>query len=159
LWRARQFLLYQIIHADDPPHKLALGAAIGMWVTFTPTIGAQMLLVVFLAWLFRANKVVGLPIVWLSNPATLVPIYYPSYRLGSWLLGSPDIGVAWWKQLTDPPSGARAALTFYRDRLLEVFEPLWVGCLIVAALAAMLTYAAVYFAVGFYRQRHASRLQ
>ena len=73
--RVRHFVLHDILHADDPPHRLALGVAIGMFVTFTPTVGLQMVLVGVLAWLLRANKLVGLPVVWLSNPATVVPIY------------------------------------------------------------------------------------
>ena len=62
--KARRFIVKNILHADDPPERLAMGAAIGMFVTFTPTVGFQMMLTLFLSWLFRANKVIGLPIVW-----------------------------------------------------------------------------------------------
>ena len=79
LHRARKFIYHNVLHADDPPHRLALGAAIGVFVAFTPTVGLQMMLTVSLAWLLRANKVIGLPVVWISNPATLVPIYYSCY--------------------------------------------------------------------------------
>ena len=51
--------------------------AVAMFITFTPTVGLQMILSVFFAWLLRANKAVGIPIVWISNPATtlmLLPV-------------------------------------------------------------------------------------
>jgi len=92
----RHFVFHSILHADDPPHRLALGIAIGTFVTFTPTVGLQMMIVVFLAWLFRANKVVGLPIVWISNPVTIMPIFYTCYRLGRAILGHSAIGANWW---------------------------------------------------------------
>ena len=85
----KDFCILRILHADDPPHRLALGIAIGMFVTFTPLIGFQMLISVFLAWLLRANKLVGVPLVWISNPVTFVPIYYPCYWLGCKVLGQP----------------------------------------------------------------------
>ncbi len=100
--RIRRFILHNVLHADDPPHRLALGAAIGMFVTFTPTIGFQMVIVVFLSWLMGANKVVGLPIVWLSNPATFVPLYYSCYVIGRSVLGWTPIGDAWWSELAAP---------------------------------------------------------
>jgi uncharacterized protein (DUF2062 family) len=46
-----------------------------VFVAFTPTVGIQVI-VLFLTWLLCANKAISLPIVWLSNPATIVPIYW-----------------------------------------------------------------------------------
>ena len=85
----RYFVIHHVLHADDPPQRCKLGIAISVFVTFTPTVGFQMALVVFLAWLLRANKVVGLPIVWITNPLTIVPVYYPCYVVGRWIQASP----------------------------------------------------------------------
>lgn len=156
--RARRFLIHRVLHADDPPHNLALGMAIGVFVTFTPTIGAQMSLVVFLAWLFRANKVVGVPLVWITNPATIVPIYYPCYVVGRVLLGEPEIGLAWWQELRHPPPGFFAATHFYWSRMLEIAEPLWLGCVVVSLVLAIITYYVVYFGVRWYRLKRWGQL-
>mgnify|MGYP001008765280 CR=1 FL=1 len=43
-----RFFLHQVLHCDDSPHRLALGAALGTLVAFTPTIGFQMAIVVLL---------------------------------------------------------------------------------------------------------------
>lgn len=151
--RIRRYVLQQLVHADDPPHRLALGAAIGVFVTFTPTVGIQSFLVLFLAWLLRANKAIGLPTVWVTNPATIVPIYYPCYVIGRTLLGEPEIGVQWWHELSQPPPGTVATTVFYWDRMLEIAVPLWLGCLIVSTLVGVITYYSVYFGVHYYRSQ------
>lgn len=156
--RIERFLLHTILHVDDPPHRLALGVAIGMFMAFTPTVGFQTLLVVFFAWLLRANKVVGLPLVWITNPATIAPIYYSCYLVGRALTGSPKIGFPWWAALGNPPPGWLAMLKFYWTRLLEVAEPLWVGCLIVSSVAGVASYVAIYGLVRWHRGRRRAEL-
>ncbi|WP_197442635.1 DUF2062 domain-containing protein [Lignipirellula cremea] len=142
-----------MLHADDPPHRLALGVALAMFVTFTPTVGIQMLLVVCFAWLFGANKAVGLPIVWISNPATMLPIFYGCYWLGRCALGGEPVDAAWWEALRHPPVGFGAAMGFYWAQFWHIAGPLWLGSLIVATGLAVPTYYAVYFAVCRYRMQ------
>jgi uncharacterized protein len=156
--KARHFVLHSVLHADDPPSRLALGAAIGIFVTFTPTFGFQMLLVVFAAWLLRANKAVGLPIVWLSNPATAMIIYYPCYVIGRILLDREPIDKQWWSDLQQPPPGWWPAVDFYWSQLLEVAAPLWLGCLVVAVCTSIPTYYIVYHTICIYRMRRWGQL-
>ena len=151
LKRLKRFFIYRVLHVDDTPHRIALGVAIGMFVTWTPTIGFQMMLVVALSWLLRANKAVGVPFVWISNPFTLVPVYYPNYLLGCWLLGeeyqSPDFlaaaaaGDNWFERL-----GAWWEATW------KVFAPLWLGSLLVGLIVGVLSYFATRYAVVKYRE-------
>jgi uncharacterized protein len=150
--RARRFVVHNVLRADDPPHRLAFGVAIALFVTFTPTIGFQSALVVLLAWMFGANKLVGLPLVWISNPATFVPIYYPSYRLGRWVLGGEPVSTKWWKELAHPPESSGEAIRFYWGRFMEIIEPLTVGCLLVAIPLGALGYVATYQAITKYRE-------
>ena len=112
------FLYHNVLHADDPPHRLALGAAIGVFVMFTPTIGFQMLISVLIAWLLKANKAIGLPVVWISNPATFIPIFYPSYLVGRVLLGWEPVSETWWRQIATPTTRMVA-----RDCFLLVATP------------------------------------
>ncbi len=150
--------MYRVLHADDPPHRLALGIAIGLFVTFTPLIGFQMVVSVFLAWLLRANKVVGVPIVWISNPFTIIPIYYPCYVLGCKILGMPVVSEEWqaiganWQQLTeDPATRWLDKVNFWWDSLIDFVGPLWAGCLIVASVAGLLSYYISLLAIRQYR--------
>jgi len=158
LRRLRTFLYHSVLHADDPPHRLALGAAIGMFTAFTPTVGFQMMLSVCLAWALRANKAIGLPVVWISNPATMIPMYYSCYQVGRLILGRPSVPGRWWAELTEPPPGWWSALSFYWSRLIEIAQPLWVGSVVLGILAGYVTYYATYHVICAYRMREWGQL-
>ena len=152
--RAKDFCVYKILHADDPPHTLALGIAVGMFVTFTPLIGFQMMLSVFLAWLLRANKVVGVPIVWISNPLTLVPIYYPCYVVGCKVLGMEVVSDKWdeinsaWEALrTAETTRWMDKVQFWWEILVDSLAPLTVGCLLVASVTGVVSYYISLYAI------------
>lgn len=156
--RIKRFFVYRVLSLDDTPHRIALGVAIGIFVTWTPTIGLQMVLAVALSLLLRANKFVGVPFVWLSNPFTVVPIYGPSYMLGSHMLG----GKYTWSAFT----GAIAEASQYDGGLIDkmcawltatlpIIAPLWLGSVVVGLALALVTYPAIYWGVGAYR-RHRS---
>ncbi|MCO6457462.1 MAG: DUF2062 domain-containing protein [Pirellulaceae bacterium] len=160
LRRTRRYIFHNILRADDPPHRLAMGMAIAMFITFTPTIGFQMALVVFFTWLFRANKLVGLPLVWISNPATIVPIYYGCYVVGRLLLGSEPVAEdwEWWAQLPYPPAGWWPKVSFYWERFLQILPQLCLGGVVVGLVAAIPTYYATYYGVRAYRLRRWGQL-
>lgn len=154
IWaKTKAYVFHNLLHADDPPHRLALGVALAMFVTFTPTVGFQMALVFFLAWLFRANKVVGLPLVWISNPATLVPIYYGCYWVGRKLLGLPGKGSEWFDALKHPPAGFVERIQFFWQRFEEILAPLMLGSAIVGGILGLISYYVTYWLVSKYRLR------
>lgn len=70
---------------------IALGFAIGMFVAFTPTVGVQMLIAVGLATLFRASRPASIVPVWITNPATLAPIYLFTYKIGKFFFSGPPV--------------------------------------------------------------------
>lgn len=152
--RSRRFLLEQVLHANDPPHRLALGCAIGIFVMFTPTIGIQSLLVVAIAWLLRANKVIGLPVLWISNPATVLPIYGACYWLGVVILGQQQQAVDNWRHLSKSISMGAMPLKTWWHAFMDSFMPLWVGGIILGFLCAIPTYYLVFWSVRAHRQRH-----
>jgi uncharacterized protein (DUF2062 family) len=162
LWkRLRDFFIYRVLHVDDTPHRIALGVAIGMFVTWTPTIGFQMILTVLICWLVRANKAVGVPFVWLSNPLTIVPIYYPNYVVGCWFVGGDFADFDFIEAMTrELPAGWWAKIIAWWSNmgqaLWRVFVPLWVGSIIVGLIIGVMTYPLVYWAVVAYR-RHRHR--
>lgn len=149
--QSHSFVVHQVLHAHDPPQRLALGIAVGVLVGFTPTVGIQMPLCFFLAWLLRANKMVGLPLVWISNPATMVPMMYCCYLVGRRMLNLDAVSYAWWEELTHPPSVDR--WQFYWDRLLQIALPLWLGSLVVGGLAAIISYYISFWLICSYRLR------
>lgn len=160
LWRRlKSFFIYRVLHVDDTPHRIALSVAIGMWVAWTPTIPFQMMLTFALALLLRANKVVGLPFVWVSNPFTLVPIYAPNYMVGCWLTGSAHQGIGKILSATDFSGSYVEVAHRWWDAIRTVFWELWVGSVIVATVVGVVSYFVMLRAVIAYRRyRHRREL-
>lgn len=165
-WKlAKDFCVYKILHADDPPHRLALGIAVGMFVTMTPLIGIQMGLNVVLAWLLRANKLVGIPLVWISNPFTAIPIYYPCYRFGCMLLGEPvltekwsQLGADWQVLASDPTLTKWRIIKFWWLGLMDFVGPLFLGCTVIGLVFGIVSYYISLFAIRSYRLRRWGQL-
>ena len=151
--RLERFFIHRVLHVDDTAHRIALGVAVGIFVTWTPTIGFQMILAVLLAWLLKANKLVGVPFVWISNPLTVVPIYYPNYLLGRWLLGN-DYGKGDFNLISAIHWGTNwvEKIQLWWKETWKVFEPLWLGSIIIGLLLGAATYVVVYYAVVAYRK-------
>ena len=156
--RVRRFIVHDLLHADDPPHPLALGVALGIFFAFIPFFGLQMVFVVLFAWLLNANKLVGAPLVWLTNPATIVPIYYVCYMVGISILGQPGIDSERWAEFWEPPEGWGAALSFYWGRLYEVALPMLLGSAVVGLAAAIPAYLITFHVICFYRMRRWGQL-
>ncbi len=149
---------YRILHVDDTPHRIALGVGIGFFVTWTPTMGFQMILTVILCTLFRANKLVGVPFAWISNPATIVPVYYPNYRVGVVLTpGTEAKTLADWREIIqcvlDPALSLWERMTSPWRFAMEIFRPLWVGSIVVGLVIGGIMYWVTYVGVVHYRRR------
>jgi uncharacterized protein len=155
----RRVFVHSVLHADDTPHRIALGAAIGVFVSFTPTIPFHMVLVLLLATLLRANKIVGLPFVWISNPFTFVPVYAPAYFVGRLMLGHQYT----WRRFFLTAKEAVQALHAHEGwwhvaqawwaAVTQILWPLVLGSLVVAPVAGVITYFAVANIIETYRAR------
>lgn len=169
LWaRFIHFLYAHVLHADDTPHRIALGVAIGTFVAITPTPGIQMALTIALAALLRANKVVGLPMTWVSNPLTAVPINLLCWRVGRAILASSrtdqeTVARKLQELFTFGEQGAVARfleIEFWRQGfsfLVEIGLDLWIGCLVVGGLVGLVVYFVTRWGVTEYRQRRRVR--
>jgi uncharacterized protein (DUF2062 family) len=156
LWkRLKDSFVHRVLHVDDTPHRIALGVAIGIFVTWTPTVGLQMVLAVMLAWLCRANKLVGVPFVWISNPLTLAPIFLPNYYIGRWILGS-DVPPPDFSQVVNASGGWLDRVHTWWSITWQALLPLWIGGLLVGTALGFMSYFFTYQVVVVYRRkRHA----
>jgi len=148
----KHYVVYDLLRANDTTHRIALGVAIGTFVAFTPTIPFQMALTVLLSYLFQANKAVGLPVVWITNPATVVPIYLPQYLLGCKLIGVSPESVNWSVLIREHGGFWRYCAAAW-GLMEQIFVPLWVGSLLVSMVLALISYYVVKVAVVKYRDR------
>jgi hypothetical protein len=161
LARLKQFLAHRVLHVDDTPHRIALGVAIGVFAAWMPAMGLQVLVVLALATLLRANKLVGLPFVWISNPLTFVPVYLPSYLLGSYLLGSRLSMHDFRTAITRAMSGSGTwwgHIQAWWQAVAPFLAPLWVGSILVGLVLGAIAYALVYYLVATIRRRRDYRL-
>jgi uncharacterized protein len=69
------------------PHYIAMGMAIGVFVSLTPTIPFHTIIAVALAFIVKGSKPAAAVGVWFSNPVTIPFFYLGSYRMGMSLLG------------------------------------------------------------------------
>lgn len=151
--KIERFFAYRVLSLDDTPHRIALGVAIGIFVTWTPSIGLQMILTVALAVLFRANKFVGVPFVWISNPLTVIPIYGPNYLLGCWLTGTRFRGLEALGNAIKFNGDWVDRIDAWFSATYHIFWELWVGSLIVGVILGVLTYFMVFRAVVLFRRK------
>ena len=66
-------------------HSVAGATFIGLFCAFVP-VPFQMLLAAALVIPFRCNLPLAVSLVWVSNPLTMAPMFFFTYRLGAWLL-------------------------------------------------------------------------
>ncbi len=92
LKRAENFLVHNILHLDDTPARIAGGVLLGTFIAFTPTLGFQIVIYVAIATLLRANKFSGIPILFISNPVTVAPLYYFVWRVGDYVINGGGNG-------------------------------------------------------------------
>jgi uncharacterized protein (DUF2062 family) len=172
LWRRlKQIVVHNILHLDDTPHRIAWGVFIGSIIAFTPTLGLQILMYIPIAAMLGANKVSGIPILFISNPFTAVPLYYTTWKVGALVLhpGSEvtrDTIHGWLgstgRALKNDGPGRLLEGDFWYDagRLLaSTGAELWVGGLLCGIVFAVPTYFLTRWGINTVRHlRDARRL-
>jgi hypothetical protein len=71
------------------PHYIAMGMAIGVFISITPTMPFHTVIAVSLAFILRGSKAAAALGVWFCNPVTAPVFYWGSYKAGMYLLGNP----------------------------------------------------------------------
>jgi uncharacterized protein (DUF2062 family) len=128
------------------PRRVALGAALGVFIGFTPTIPFHTALALSLAPLLRVSVVAAYMGIWISNPLTWVPQYVAAYELGKYLLFPGQC------PLCLPGHGDYSS---FMSVLWRGGLALQVGGLLIALPPAVITYFVTLWAVKRYRQRRA----
>jgi uncharacterized protein (DUF2062 family) len=91
-----------------------------------------MLLAALLAVLLRCNLPLSVGLVWVTNPVTLPAIIYLAYEVGSLLVPGPVAELQF-----------SFSYAWFEERLLIVWKPLLVGCLICGLFFGSLGYFVV----------------
>ena len=79
--KIRQFV-EKVKKLNGDPHYVALGMAIGVFIAVTPTIPFHTVLAIALAILLNVSKPAAILGVWVSNPVTVIFLYFACYKTG-----------------------------------------------------------------------------
>lgn len=146
-------LLRTILMLDDTPHRIALGTAIGMFIGLTPTVGIQMLLVLLFAFtvrrFFTFNQMAAVVTVYVTNPFTLLPIYWFNYEVGT-ILVPATIDYAAFAAIFEY-QGFSEWWNTVSHIFVDIGAPLIVGSLIVAVTTSIPTYPIMRWLVHRFR--------
>jgi uncharacterized protein (DUF2062 family) len=147
--RSGMYYLKRILRLSGTPYAIAMGAAIGTGISFTPFIGFHIILIAAAAWLVRGNVLAGIIASAIGNPVTFPFMWAGSYRLGKAMLGE-SVPAA-------PESLHRDLLEKSWDQLWPVMEPMTIGSLPLAFISGAVVYLLVYKAVSAYRRDRSER--
>ena len=110
------------------------GAAfVGLFSAFIP-VPSQMLLAAIIAIYVRVNLPISVALVWITNPITIPPMIYGSYRVGAWVLG---IDVA--------ELQVELSLDWVLANFVAMGKPLFVGSVICGLVAGSIGFTASHF--------------
>ncbi len=173
LWRRlQQLVFHNILHLDDTPHRIAWGVFIGTMIAYTPTLGLQIVFYLLVATLLRANKVSGIPILFISNPFTAVPLYYTTWSVGEMILHPKDSAslvtqdtIKAWLGKTGhafKETGLEPLLQrdFWMDTarvLLSTGDELWVGGFVLGMVTGIPLYFATRWGINAFRHLREGR--
>jgi len=158
-WSSPRTLLRYILGLDDTHHAIAMGTTVGMWIGMTPTVGIQMIIVVIVAFLtkpfFHFNRVAALITVYISNPLTMVPIYYVNYKIGT-LFYHGDLTMDDFRKILHYEDFAGWWRTIV-ELFVDIGVPLLVGSFVVATVCAVATYPAMRWLLKRFHKRMPAR--
>lgn len=123
-------MLVRMRQLEGNPHTIALGTAVGVFISITPIIPLQTVVAVALAFLVRGSKSAAALGTWLSNPLTIPVVYYADYKLGCIVLGC--------KKTLD--SIAFDSFAQLMELGLEVTWAMIIGSLVIGSIAAIVAY-------------------
>lgn len=69
------------------PRDIALGMAIGVFISATPFFPFHTSIAIVLAFLLKGSRIAAAAGVWVSNPVTLPFFYITTYKTGAFFLG------------------------------------------------------------------------
>lgn len=153
----RERLIDPLRSAQGTPGSIARGGAMGIWIALTPTVGAQMLIVAALAVPLRANLPVAIAMVWVSNPITVIPLYFMFYVMGAVMLGVQTSGYSDFHALLAERIAGLPEVGVVETMLQLGYEVLWpmiVGSVLIATLVAIPIY---YLLLALAERRRAAR--
>ena len=119
--------------------------AVGLFWAFIP-IPMQMVIAAATAIPARVSLSISVALVWITNPITMPPIFYFTYLVGTWILGTPA-----------RTESFELSFEYLSHSMSAIWQPLYLGSLICALLAAVIGYCVMRGLWRLYVVRHIQR--
>lgn len=151
-WRTLRHLTHRMARLSASPHAIALGFAVGAFVSFTPFIGVHFVLAALLAFFLRASILASAIGTFVGNPMTYPFIWLATYNVGASILGratKTELVLAVPQNSHGLVSEGFLVQVAMLWRVIEpVFLPLIVGGILLGLICAALSYWLVRVSVG-----------
>ena len=142
LKRKVKLILLHIKRKQHSPDYIAGGLSIGIFVAFTPTMGMQTVIAVFLAIVLKKSKLLAALGVWISNPWSAIPLYTLCYKVGLLFFKTN------YKTLSLHPITLEHIMRLSR----EIFIPLCLGGIVLGLISSTLVYIFTMTAIHLYHK-------
>ena len=125
-------------------HSVSLAVFIGIFCAFIP-LPIQTLLAIAMCFWLGANLPLAMIIIWISNPLTIPPMFFLTYKLGSYILNtqvsgfSVDLSWQWFAELGS-----------------DILLPLFLGSVICGTVLGLIGY---FFILSLWRWQVIKNLQ
>lgn len=172
--RGIEYIGHRVRRLPDTPHRIALGFACGVFMSFTPFFGLHLVGSMALAWLVRGNVIAAAIGQVVGNPFTLPFIAWISMALGRRILGEGGPSGRSFERIDLALSAAvdglwHTALSWFGmgvsqwGKVMLVYSdvilPYAIGGILPGLIASAAFYYLVRFVVVAYRARRRKRIE
>jgi uncharacterized protein (DUF2062 family) len=147
--RSTRYVLLRLKRLRSSPHRIALGAAAGVFAIWTPFLGFQLMMAGGISWVLRGSILASLLSSFAGNPLTYPLIWFASFNLGEALLGQQtslriiDLQSKAGTLRDSIVAGSGDRVGSALESLWPLFKPMVIGSLPLGAFAALATYMGV----------------
>ena len=153
--RSVNYVLLRINRLSGSAHTIALGCAVGIFVSFTPFMGFHFLVAGFLAYLVGGNLLASALGTFFGNPITFPFIWASAFKFGHWILGN-QVGTFKVGELLDVFS---QGLFYAINNAYEMYiKPMFIGGAPLGFIVAFFGYFIIRNLVEKYQKARAQRL-
>ena len=111
--------------------SVAKAFAVGFFFMMIP-VPFQMALAAGAAIIVRSNLPLSVALVWISNPLTMPPMFYFAYKVGAWVLQTPEV------EFTFEPT-----MEWLTNGMLAIWQPFIFGCIFLGIIFSVTGYIGI----------------
>ncbi len=152
-YRATIYMWWRAIRLEGSAHSIALGLAVGGFVSANPFLGTHILWAGVITYFIGGNFLAAVLGTWVGNPLSFPFIWLATYKSGSFILGLPGQAESF------PELSFSLFLEAPFAKLAPVVIPMAAGWVPIGLLLGVSVYYPGRWAIETYQKRRMLRLQ